>query len=391
LAAINREQIEASRDLTEDEPLPPLDELLQELEELKTRSPDSPNLSTLCSKIGRVYEHRIETGESKDLEADRSATIDYFEKAIEGMRAIKNDEGEADNLISLGSFLSSQSRFKDAIEVFHQSIEVSQANNLKLSIARAYQGLGNVGRCLRNPQTMINYHIQALTLFQELEDRRNIAIELHNIGVSYYELNDYQKSIDYHSQSMEMRKAIGDRKGEAIEICALGSNYCAIGQYQKAVAFLEQALPTLKEFKNRLFEQSTLLNLGVANTALGLPQKGLEFYQQALEISQAIGNREWEAGCLFCMADAIAKLDGPFEALVTYQKAQAIFEEIPLEREVENCKNAIRSLNKIIPVQSTPFPDIPKRKKKSMSREDRIYLGFVMGVAIVLLVWLLRQ
>jgi tetratricopeptide (TPR) repeat protein len=120
LASISREPIEASSDVTTDEPLPPLDELLQELEELKVRSPDSPNLPTLYSKIGKVYAQQIERGESKDLEADRTAAIDYFEKAIEGMRAIGNFEGEADNLYGLGCFLKDRSEFTDAFEVYQR-------------------------------------------------------------------------------------------------------------------------------------------------------------------------------------------------------------------------------------------------------------------------------
>jgi|GEM_PF-1800913 len=97
-----------------------------------------------------------------------------------------------------------------------------------------------------------------------------------------------------------------------------------------------------------------------------------------------------EADCIYYMADAIAKLNRPFDALVTYQKAQAIFEEIPLEHRVKECKNAIINLNKIIPVQSTPFPDIPKRKPKT-SREERIYFGVVGGILLISLLWWLKR
>ena len=175
-------------------------------------------------------------------------------------------------------------------------------------------------------------------------------------------------------------------------MCGLGTGHCQLGQYQKAIDCQKQALPILKEFKNRSFEQGSLRSLGLAHTALGLPQKSLKYYQQALEIAQSIGDRSYEAYCLYSMADAIAKLDRPFEALITYQKAQAIFEEIPLEHMVKQCKDTISNLNKIIPVQSTPFPDIPKRKPKTkMSREERIYFGFVGGILLVSLLWWLKR
>ena len=185
---------------------------------------------------------------------------------------------------------------------------------------------------------------------------------------------------------------MGDRKGEASAWTALGSCYSDLGQHQRSINFQEAALPIHQEFRNRSFEQESLQNLGVAYTALGFPQKALEYYQQALEICQVIGDRFNEAYCLYFTAEAIAKLDRPFEALITYQKAQAIFEEIPLEHMVKQCKDTISNLNKIIPVQSTPFPDIPKRKPKTkMSREERIYFGFVGGILLVSLLWWLKR
>ena len=392
LAEINREPIEASRDFTEDELLPPLDELLQELEELQARSPDSPNLPTLYSKIGKVYVQQIEQGESKNLEADRSAAIDYFEKAIEGMKAIGDAEGESDNLLSLGNFLESQSRFADAIEIYQRSLEVAQKQKLKRNLSRSFRSLGVLYYYLGDSQTAADYGTKALEIHQELNDKKLISGGLHNLGSYYSDIKKYQKAIEYFSQAIEIDREMGDREGEAITWTALGNCYSNLGQHQRSINFQEAALPIHQEFSNRLYEQDSLQNLGVAYTALGFPQKALEYYRQALGIAQAIGNRRAEAECLYWIATDIAKLDRPLEALITYQKAQAIFENIPMENEIEKCKNAIRNLNNIIPVQSTPFPDIPKRKTKTkMSREEQIYFGFVGGISLVLLIWWLKR
>ena len=392
LAEINREPIEASSEFIDDEPLPPLDELLQELEELKARSPDSPNLPTLYSKIGKVYAQQIERGESKNLEADRSAAIEYFEKAIEGMKAIKNPKGESDNLLNLGAFLFTQSRFVDAIEILQRSIEIAQNQKLKRNLSRSFSKLGSLHYHLGDSQKATDYAVKALEIDQELDDKKLISSELHNLGVYYNDLKKYQKAIEYYSQAIEIDREMGDRKGEAMTWTALGSCYCGLGQYQRSINFQEAAFPIHQEFRNRSFENASLQNLGIAYTALGFPQKALEYYRQSLEICQVIGDRIHEACCLCYMADAIAKLDRPFDALVTYQKAQAIFEEISLEHMVKQCKYTISNLNNIIPVQSTPFPDIPKRKPKTkMSREERIYFGFVGGILLVSLLWWLKR
>jgi len=248
LAEINREPIEASSDFTDDEPLPPLDELLQELEELKARSPDSPNLSTLYSKIGKVYAQQIERGESRHLEADRSAAIDYFEKAIEGMKAIGNAEGESDNLLDLGAFLVTQSRFLDAIEIFQQSIEVAQSLKFKRSLSCSFSQLGNLYYYLGDSQKAVDYGVKALEIHQELDDKKFISGELHNLGNYYSGLEDYRKAVEYYSQAAELARVIRDRRGEAVAMYGLGTGYYQLGQYQKAIDCQKQALPILKEF-----------------------------------------------------------------------------------------------------------------------------------------------
>ena len=380
LAAISREPIEVSNSSQEeDEFLPPLDELLQELQELQDRDQDSLNLPTLYSQIAKVYAKRIDTGESKDLAFDRSATIEYFEKAIEGMRAIGNDDGEAQSLLNLGSFLESQSNFQEAIDVFQKALEFSQRSSLELLVAKSFQELGGLYCYLDDDhQKSINFLNKSLLIFQSLDNKKEIAKCLHGLANSYSLDNEYQRAIDYFSQSIEISKSICHRKREAASLACLGSCYCDIGQYEKAIAVLEQALLIHREFKDRSFEAYSLIILGGAHNAIGNPQKALEFCKQALEISQMIGDRRDEAFCLLFMAVALAKLDRPFETIQTYEKAQKILEEILEEIQLED---------RIIPVQSQEFPDIPKRKKKSMSRDEKVFFGFTAGITIALLIW----
>ena len=365
LAVISREPIEVSKSpQEEDEFLPPLDELLQELQELQDRDPNSPNLPTLYSKIAKVYENRVRTGEAKNLVFERSAAIEYFERAIDGMRAIGSDEGEAQYLLDLGDFLESQSHFQEALNIFQKALEVSQRSNLRLLIAESFQQLGGVHIYLNDYQKSSIFSNKSLEIFLELDKKKEIAKCLHNLAIIYHNKNEYNRAIDYFSQSIGIQKEIcTQRREEAMSLTSLATCYSSSGQYEKAIALYNQALPIHREFKNRQFESVSLQGLGDSYTAIGDPQKSLEFHKKALEMARAVGERRTEAWCLFKIAAALAKLDRAFEAIQTYQKAQKIFEEILLERNVQDCKDAIRQVNIIIPVKSQEFPDIPKRKK----------------------------
>ena len=351
LAEISREPIEVSNSFQDDdELLPPLDELLQELKELHDRDPNSSNLATLYSKIGKVYAKRVITGEAENLEFERSAAIEYFEKAIHGMRDIGENIGYANTLTHLGDFLIRQSDFIKATDIFHTALEFSQANKLKSISAICFLGLGAIYNYVGDYKKAIDFQKQSLEINRNLDRKSDVAVSLHCIGASYQMLDEYRKAIDYYSQSIEMQKAIGDRKGEATTLANLGIYYASIGQYENSILLLEQSLPIHREFKNLSFEAASLGNLAHIYSVINNHQKSFDYSKEALDISQTIGNRRHEAFSLVGMAEALIKLDRSSEALQTYQKAQTIFEEIPLDHGVKQCKDAIRQLNRIIAV-----------------------------------------
>ena len=393
LAAISREPIGVSNSFQDEgEFFPPLDELLQELKELQKRDPDSPNLPTLYSKIAKLYTDRIRSGESKDLKFERSTAIEYFEKAIDGMRAIGEDIEYVDNLNSLGSLLMDQCNFTEAAGIFQTALEFSQSNNLQLYVAESLMGIGGIYQCISDYEEAINCYRQSLEIYRDLGREIKIAECLHNLGNSFGTLEKHQKTIDYYSQSIEISRANGNRRNEAASLTNLGHCYSSIGQHEKAIAIIEQALSTHREFKDRLFEIVSLKNLGFAHNAIGNPQKTFDYYKEAVCISQMVGERYQEADALFCMAQALAKLDRSFEALQTYQQAQTIFEEISLKYKIKECKDVIRQLNRVVPAQSiraNPTPEIPKRqsKKKSISQDEKVFFGFTAGITIALLIW----
>ena len=352
LAAISKEPIEVSNSSQEeDEFLPPLDELLQELQELQDRDQDSPNLPTLYSQIAKVYARRIDTGESKDLTFDRSAAIEYFEKAIEALRAIGENIRYVDNLIDLGDFLTRQSDFTKATYIFHRALEVSQVNNLISNRGSALSGLGTMYYYLCNYEQAINFEEQSLEIYLALDRKDKMAICLHNLGNAYYSLEDYRKAIEYYLQSIEIENVLDNQRCKAKTLTNLGSCYSGIGEYKKAIAILEQAILIHQKFKNCEFEATSLISLGYIYTAIGNPQEAFDYSKEALDISQMIGDRRSEANTLFFMAGVLTTLDRPFEAVQTYEKAQNIFEEIPLEYKVKECEGAIRQVSRFIPVQ----------------------------------------
>jgi tetratricopeptide (TPR) repeat protein len=275
---------------------------------------------------------------------------------------------------------------------------------------------GNLGvayTSLGQYQQAIDFHQQSLEIKRDIGDRGGEAGSIGNLGVAYTSLGQYQRAIDFHQQSLEIERDIGDRGGEAASLGNLGNAYYSLGQYQRAIDFHQQSLEIKRDIGDRGGEAASLGSLGLAYYSLGQYQRAIDFHQQSLEIEREIGDRWGEGASLFNMGNALARLDQHYEALQSYQQALAIYEELKLDHIVEKCQTAIAERNRIIAMQRRTAPTIgPENRnnedwwERSLPTEQRPAsrparqprqgwqqwgLWFVVGVAIVLVIWWLQR
>ncbi|MGG6265839.1 tetratricopeptide repeat protein [Leptolyngbya sp. AN03gr2] len=180
--------------------LPPLEELLSEIQQLESTSPESANLATLYDQLGQVYAERIANGEAADLERERQQAIDAFRRAIDRHQQLNNYSALVAVLTEFGHFLYEQSLYQEAITAYKHSLKIAR----------------------------------------ETGDRHGEANSLGNLGTAYKFVGDYQRAIDFHQQSLKIKREMGDRRGEANSLNNLGSVYDFLGQYQRAIDFYQQ-------------------------------------------------------------------------------------------------------------------------------------------------------
>ncbi|MBD2329815.1 tetratricopeptide repeat protein [Alkalinema sp. FACHB-956] len=412
----------------EDESLPPLEELLEEIQILEQKSSDAAGLTILYDKLGQFYRNQIAQGKAKNLEQERELAIQAFKKSI-ALYTVQNQKVELLRVwIRLGNFLGHQSRYFEVIEAHQTALDIAQeigerqgeASSLK-GLGNAYfslggyqqaidfyqqaleidreisdrqgeasslKGLGIVYGSLGQYQGAIDFHQQALEIDREISDRQGEATSLTNLGIAYYYLGQYQRAIDFYQQALEIDRDIGDRNGEAHSLMGLGIAYDSLGQYQRAIDFYQQALEIQRDIGNRQGEANSLHNLGFAYFSLGRYQQAIDFYQQSLKIKRDIGDRNGEALSLRNLGYVLANYEPRrWEALQAYEQAKAIFTELKLDQEVEKCNNAIYAFNQNIATQQQAKTlDLPKqsaraRKRSKLTRKHYLFWG---GVIIVI-------
>ncbi len=302
IPVLSQEQMQPSETQSDDKFLPPLEELLSEIQQLESALPESPNLATLYDQLGQVYGKRIASGKAENLEQERQLAIDAFQNSIDRYRQLNNQPNLMWTLIRLGNFLVSQSRYEEAIAAYQQSLEIAR----------------------------------------EIGNRRGEAASLGSLGNAYDSLGQYDRAINFHQQSLEIAREIGNRGGEANSLTGLGNAYDSLGQYDRAINFHQQSLEIAREIGNRGGEANSLTGLGNAYDSLGQYDRAINFHQQSLEIAREIGNRGGEANSYFNLGLVLAKLRRKTESIEAYQNARRLYQEMGLDQDVEDCDEALR-------------------------------------------------
>ena len=324
----NEERSQLSQSQPEDEFLPPLEELLSEIQQLESSTPESSNLATLYEQLGLVYAKQIASGKAANLEQERQQTIDAFQNSIDRYRQLNNQSDLGGALRRLGNFLESQSRYEDAIVAYQQSLEIARDIGNRSDEAASLNNLGLVYKALGQSARAIEFHQQSLEIQREIGGRRGEASSLLGLGNAYYSSEQYARAIKFHQQSLEMKRDIGNRSDEAASLGNLGLAYYSLGQYAQAIEFHQQSLEMKRDIGDRNGEASSLMNLGNVYYSLGQYPQAIEFYQESLETMRDIGDRNGEASSLMGLGNAYGSLEQYSQAIEFYQQSLDMMRDI---------------------------------------------------------------
>jgi predicted ATPase/DNA-binding CsgD family transcriptional regulator len=182
---------------------------------------------------------------------------------------------------------------------------------------------------------------EALTLWRVLEDRRNIAVSLHNLGVSALKRHDFDRAEALHSESLTIARAIGDQHTVAISINLWGVLARNRGDNERARACYEESLEIFRALGDNA-------NVGLVLNNLARVARDQEDWEEAtalcaesLTLFHQLGDRQglaWVLSNLAIMAqrrgawEQSARLHGAIEALRDAIGSSDIFNFSPIEQ-----------------------------------------------------------
>lgn len=173
---------------------------LQKLINQKKQQGDikDPTLSILYASVGKIYQNRVQRGESLDYFQEQALAVKYLEKAISLQEELGQEIELADSLNRLGVLYYYQGRHQEVEPLFAQSLGIRKRllgeNHLDVATSLSNLGMANnyQGRYAEAEPLLW----QALGIFKRIwgENHHAVAIALNNLANLYYSQSRYQEA-----------------------------------------------------------------------------------------------------------------------------------------------------------------------------------------------------
>jgi tetratricopeptide (TPR) repeat protein len=157
------------------EPLADIEELQQQIDNLKKLEPDSPLLGSLYQTLGETYFQKVQRGQSKSPQTDLDLSIASLQQAAQEFEKSDRKSELADCLEWIGYIQKSVGDWNQAEANFQKSLQLRQELGDRAGMASCWGVLGDIERNRGNWEAAESLYRQCLQIEQELGDRAGMA------------------------------------------------------------------------------------------------------------------------------------------------------------------------------------------------------------------------
>jgi len=232
-----------------------------------------------------------------------------IEKGIKLIEKLGDTDLEIRFLNLFGTSYAIQSDFNNALNYFHQALDLAVKTKNYERIANAYNNLGNINYLSGNYKVALENFVEARNLYENIENSSMIISVQNSIGALYEELNNLEKAFENYKIAYQGFLEINNLVGISTTLNNFGSAFLKSEQPDSALIYFDRAIQNelLSEDQYGLFYSYE----GKANVYYyqGNYSKALEFYEKSKVISINLNNKSQVANVNLGLAKAYAKID----------------------------------------------------------------------------------
>jgi len=220
------------------------------------------------------------------------AELECYEQALTIHRKMVYPQGESSILISFAGAYERRGDFMKAIESFEKALAVSLKYNLKLTVIRAYSGLGSNYASLGDVENARKYLQSYLDAAIAQGDKSERANALNSLGLLYTEkIKDYEKARACFQETLALSRLIGYRLMEGVAMANVAVVYSRQGNFRESLVRQAEAMAIIATFKDKYMEMQGLHEEGEAHFGLQEYDLALRCQLKARDIADFFGAR----------------------------------------------------------------------------------------------------
>ncbi|EMR02295.1 tetratricopeptide repeat protein [Cesiribacter andamanensis] len=249
----------------------------------------------------QVYEKAIEEA---DLKARITSAYSVGERYSE-----LNRRDEAENKLQEGLELALQFRLyplqaegflqrarhhqrsnevRPAITCLNKVLQLAGTHPLQQLEAEAHHLLGTNYHSLGLYETALTHQLQALALYEGLQDPPGIAKAYSSIGRVYQYTKSLSEARTYFLRALAINTATANEKGRMACMLNIGVVFQKEGAYDSALSYFRQALPLARALEMHSDEAKLIGNIGSTHMQQGKLDEALQYLLQALALKEKI-------------------------------------------------------------------------------------------------------
>ncbi|MEP6835214.1 MAG: AAA family ATPase [Gemmatimonas sp.] len=278
----------------------------------------------------------FERGQACEVIGDMRAANENFLAALASARIAVAPADECDALYALGKLWAARD-YARAGEYRRDALRMARSINDPSRIARCLNLVANWHVNVEQPALALRDQHEALTLFEQLGDRRGIAETVDLLAMTHYIAGNLREAAARFEHAARLHRTLEDPRGEAnalglLVICNT-SNHASAATFASSSTVLlqnagDRALHLARSIDWRAGEM--FLQYVIADSAswTGDYDRALRLSREALANAEALRHLQWECGAACTMGSLLHDLESPARARELLERAHSIAKRI---------------------------------------------------------------
>ncbi len=230
----------------------------------------------------RLRTSDIQRGINLAKEAYQLSKSDQFEPS-------PYQKGLADSQVNLGRLYHELADYNTALDHTVEALNLYQQLNDNQGQCKAYNIFGLINLRLGDYSEALHNHLEGLKLAEMADDTSLKAKQLLCLGLVYWYSGSYQQALAHYEKSLPLYQDISDLTGEAAILNNCCGVHCQLGNYDLAISYGMQGVTLCRQIEDEYHEALTQDSLGETYLVWGKYEQAIEHFYIGLDIARKMG------------------------------------------------------------------------------------------------------